>query len=273
MGINHWFGLSYTFFFFADTFSSIPYYALGAELTDSYEERNSVYFWQNGFGQLGTLLGMMVPQAVLYATGNERFAFTVMALMFACVHCGGLASILVLLKERPLNEDTATAPFVATFRRVLKNPACIPLLLSWILDYSGLGLISAMLPLWIQYVLIRPTGEDPGDNNRALEYLGYCAGALFLSLFLSMPFWLWLGKKVGKHRAWLCYNIANCVTNPWFFFCGEGNISGAIIVSAMNGFAAGGQFYVDSVTADVVDYDEFLNGNRLEGTVATLGLL
>ena len=63
--LTNWFGLFYILFFVADTFTSVPYYALGVELTDSYMERNSVYFWQNLFAGVGTLFGMVTPGALL----------------------------------------------------------------------------------------------------------------------------------------------------------------------------------------------------------------
>jgi len=267
--INHWFGLTYMFFFFADTFTSVPYYALGAELTDSYEERNSVYFWSNFLGQLGTFIGILLPTGIIMMTDNTRLAYLVMAIMFAVVHAGGLTGIMVLIKERPLPSNIGV-PFVVIFRRVMLNLAFQPLLISWILDWSAVGLLSAILPLWVQYVLIKPTGENPEEYKKASLYLGYCACATFLSAMLAMPLWLWLGKKIGKRYGWLAYNVANSVTCPWFFLLGEGDITGAILIAALNGAAFGGQFFVDSVTADVMDYDEFLNGDRVEGAFSTI---
>ena len=130
MALNHWFGLTYMCFFFAETFTSIPYYALGAELTDSYQERNSVYFWQNGFGQVGTLVGMMLPAGIIIMTEDERLAYTVMAIMFATVHATGMLGILLVLKERPLDPNTVAAPFVAIFRYRLNSIVTVSLWLS-----------------------------------------------------------------------------------------------------------------------------------------------
>lgn len=129
------------------------------------------------------------------------------------------------------------------------NFAFQPLLISWILDWSAVGLLSSILPLWVQYVLVKPTGSNPDEYEKASLYLGYCACATFLSAMLAMPLWLWLGRKMGKRFGWLAYNVANSITCPWFFLLGEGDIVGAVLIAALNGAAFGGQFFVDSVTA------------------------
>jgi Na+/melibiose symporter-like transporter len=322
--VTNWFGLFYVLFFVVDTFTSVPYYALGVELTDSYEERNSVYFWQNLSAACGTLFGMVVPGALMFVIASETTIFSITASSFSAMHATGMILIIMFVKERPLfqtigpenkpeefvgvqgkavdgsggqmmqavageaavdeaakaaeeepaDKDTPgvpmASPFVVNIRRVLLNPAFRPLLYSWLFDWTSLGLLTAVFPFWVQYVLIKPDGVDPTSANTAVRYLAICSGALFVSAVCAMPFWLWLASRVGKRKAWLIYNVANSVTCPWFFAIGEGNVMGAALISALNGFAVGGQFFVDSVTADVVDYDEFLNGSRIEASFVTL---
>jgi len=94
-------------------------------------------------------------------------------------------------------------------------------------------------------VIIRPDGVDPSSADTAVTYLAICSGALFISSICAMPFWLWLGSKLGKRPAWLIYNVANSITCPWFFVLGEGDIVGAALISALNGFSVVGQFFVN----------------------------
>ena len=58
-GISIWFGLLFTCFYLCDTLTQIPYLAFGTEFTNSYTERNSLWFFSNGAGNVGTLLGMV----------------------------------------------------------------------------------------------------------------------------------------------------------------------------------------------------------------------
>ena len=42
--IAYWFGFFYTLFFLLYTYTPVPYEALGPELSESYDERNQVFF-------------------------------------------------------------------------------------------------------------------------------------------------------------------------------------------------------------------------------------
>jgi GPH family glycoside/pentoside/hexuronide:cation symporter len=267
-GVTYWFAATYILFFCFDTFTSVPYYALGAELTDDPKERNSVYFWQNLFGQVGTLVGMGLP-AILTSIMDEASAFSVVGIMFSVVHLLGMCGILKFIHERPPSE-VRIPPFAVNFLRVLTNEAFQPILKSWFLDWGSLGLLSSMFPFYVQYILIVPSGDNAEDTVQSFFILGCCSMALFVAALMSMPVWLYLGERCGKRNAWLMYNVWNSVTCPWFLFLGEGDFTMAILLSALNGTAVGGQFFVDSVLADCIDYDEFLNGNRLEGAFSSV---
>jgi GPH family glycoside/pentoside/hexuronide:cation symporter len=266
--VTYWFAATYILFFAADTFTSVPYYALGAELTDDPKERNSVYFWQNLFGQVGTLVGMGLP-AMLTNFLSDDAAFRVVGIVFSTVHLFGMSLILKYIDERPPS-DVRIPPFAVNFLRVLTNQAFQPILKSWFLDWGSLGLLSSMFPFYVQYILIEPSGTTSEDTVKSFFILGICSMALFIAALMSMPVWLWLGERLGKRNAWLLYNVWNSVTCPWFLFLDRGDYTMAVLISALNGTAVGGQFFVDSVLADCIDYDEFLHGNRLEGAFSSV---
>ena len=92
-----------------------------------------------------------------------------------------------------------------------------------------------------------------------------CFAVLFLAVILSAPLWLFVVSKIGKYRTYMLYNVLNLVTNSAFIFLGEGDWVALVICTFFNGFPMGGNFIADSLVADVIDYDEFLNGTRNEG--------
>ena len=51
--VGYWFGIFYTIFYLSDTFTNVPYEALGPELSDNYEERNALFFTTKIFNFLG----------------------------------------------------------------------------------------------------------------------------------------------------------------------------------------------------------------------------
>ena len=58
-----------------------------------------------------------------------------------------------------------------------------------------------------------------------------------------------------------------------FYFASEGDVKFVIFVSMLCGIPVGGQFLTDSILADTIDYDEFLNGTRSEGSYTVFATL
>eukprot|EP00947_MAST-08B_sp_MAST-8B-sp1_P005055 g5055.t1 len=56
-----WFGMTYILFFLMNTYTNIPYDALGPELTDNYDDRSRLFFWRSIFDGFGTLVAVMAP--------------------------------------------------------------------------------------------------------------------------------------------------------------------------------------------------------------------
>ena len=56
------------------------------------------------------------------------------------------------------------------------------------------------------------------------------------------------------------------VTNSFYIFLGEGDVTACIVITAMNGLPFGAKFLADAILADIIDYDEFLSGARSEAT-------
>jgi Na+/melibiose symporter-like transporter len=59
--LSIWFGATYTLFFLADTFTNIPYNALGAELSEDSNERTGLFFVSGLFDGFGTLVALSLP--------------------------------------------------------------------------------------------------------------------------------------------------------------------------------------------------------------------
>ena len=47
--------------------------------------------------------------------------------------------------------------------------------------------------------------------------LGFCGFTFFASAVLSMPFWLWAGRLLGKRWSWLAYNVWELGDEPLVF--------------------------------------------------------
>jgi Na+/melibiose symporter-like transporter len=88
----------------------------------------------------------------------------------------------------------------------------------------------------------------------------------FLAGVLSVPLWLWLGRRIGKHRAWIASLLLTAfafsfvplvpVVGLWFFG----------LISLFTGAGLGADFTIPpAIQADVIDLDELRSGERRAG--------
>ena len=250
--------------------------------------------WNQVSGNFGTLVGMGLPAALTYATGSLYDVWLITGLEFCAVHISGMSSTVALIKEAPqeqskspqtieadqktgakerlplqdpLTNATAEAhssPFVVNLLRCMRNEPFDYIIRSYFLDYLGLGMISAMLPFYVGYVLLRPEGGNTKDADKTVVTTAFLGVAVFVAAFLSVPVWENISRRYGKYKAWIYYSIWNAITCPFFAICGT-NKAAAYIVAFMNGSAVGGQFLLDSIVNDVAEYDTMLHGDSIEG--------
>lgn len=61
MQLSAWFGVFYILFFLMNTYTNIPYDALGPELTDNYDDRARLFFVAGLFDGFGALVAIIIP--------------------------------------------------------------------------------------------------------------------------------------------------------------------------------------------------------------------
>lgn len=290
--VSHWFGFTYTCFYLFDTFCSIPYYAFGMEMTNNFAERDQLWYWNQLSGAMGTLVGMGLPAALTAAvTGNLYTVFMLTGIVFASAHLLGMGSNVALVAEKPPEKfegpaegagagkaqssaenavaEPNSAPFVVNLLRCVRNVPFDFIIKSYFLDYLALGMVSAMTPFYVGYVLLQPEGGNVNDTDKTVVTIGILAVCVFLAAFLSVPLWERAAVKFGKYNAWIYYSVWNAVTCPFFAVCGN-NKAAAYVVAALNGSAFGGQFLLDSIVNDVAEYDTMLHGDSIEGCLVAI---
>jgi glycoside/pentoside/hexuronide:cation symporter, GPH family len=241
-GVAGWFGVMYIVFYAFDTIANVPYVALGPELTDSYSERDSVFFWCKIFDSVGIVIAVVTP-AIIAPYISLEWRFTLIAIILGSIYLLSMSGLVFTVKERYvallicwLYADAALqsghetlrdqAPFVPSVLKSVTSKPFRPLLIGWILDFTALATLSSTLPFFITYI-IRPANPD--------SLLAACIGSVFFAGVLTMPLFLWLSKRLGKFPTWCAFNLLNGVTCAFFLFLGEGSEVGAIVVSILNG--------------------------------------
>jgi len=248
----------------AMTIISVPHIALGGELAFERNERTSIFGWRLFFSNIGMLVGMLVPAAILQSLGDESSKVNIQASRsFASEIVAGVILISAMIsflvtKDRdivPLNTKKEMS-FFESLGSILNNRVFLPLLLAFIIATIGRTFNSAIALYYYQYRL--GLKESDVVINILLPF--------FLVLMISIPFWVWLSKKIGKKiPAFLGVFLLGLLTVIAYPLFPYGEIRPPLIVAFFGGILAGSILIMDSLLTDVVDYDEWKTKQKREG--------
>jgi len=151
------------------------------------------------------------------------------------------------------------------------NYPFILLLTPWILDLIITTIFAAMLPFFLNYIInpqrycIKNDLDLNSDDCNVNIWLAYSISVFFISCIFFTLMWHYLVKKFGKKKCWQSYSLISIIVFSLFFFCGEGSMGTLIFVSICCSIPAGGAYLNDVFISDIIDYDEFICGQRNEG--------
>lgn len=280
-------------FFVSATMIQIPFRAWGAELSNNYHTRSKVTAAREFYVLAGLLMAAAVPMVVeILADGgavadiisavwadmvgaftgdilnkvpSSRAALTgpvMYWLAMVIIMLTPLLAILVVtaVKEPP-KEAKETVPFREGLRLLWRNGPMRRILIIAFLVIAGESLRNAVSLFFIRDVVGIPT-------IGAAYFLYFVAG------IAAIPFWLKLGQRFGKHKAFLGTLGFVSIVSASNLFLGYGDYFAFFCLFLLKGAAFGGlQFLPIAMLADVVDIDSARSGGKRAGTYfAVLGL-
>jgi Na+/melibiose symporter-like transporter len=153
------------------------------------------------------------------------------------------------------------------------------LLPAWACDAFCNAIVQCMIPYFVM-IVIAPSHVQDDDLNCGDEdspnynpwfcqtgrVIGICGICVLLAAIVALPLWHLAVARLGKVKAWWCWSLTMALTNVLFLFLGRGNVVSLWIVAALNGAPLGAKFIADAILSDIIDYDEFLTGQRNEAT-------
>jgi glycoside/pentoside/hexuronide:cation symporter, GPH family len=258
-----WFVLTYVVLDTCFTLYATPYLALGAELSDDYDERTKLSASRAFFHVVGLFVGGLVPGAILAAYGDDRAAgYAAMGIAIGA----GMALVALftgtfvrerLQREAPSADGASLRGFVRGLRTTASNRAFRVMLVTFALLSIGGGIHNMVVPYALRGWLGLGTGAVPA-----------VIGVYVLSFVASLPLWTAAAARLGKDgalRACMVWSIVALAALPIVFEPGMSTLRmGVFLVFA--GLGAGGWAVLPvAITADVVDTDELETGQRREG--------
>lgn len=282
-----------TAFFASATMIQIPFRAWGAELSADYHVRSRITAAREFFVLGGLLLAAAVPMAVeIVADGgavgevfaamwrdmigafsgdimnrvpSDRSALTGPVLFWLAITIIVLVPLLTLLVVTTVKEPPPAArervPVIEGFKHMWRNGPMRRVLLIAFFVIAGESLRNAVSLFFIRDIVGIPT-------IGAAYFLYFVAG------IAAIPFWLWMGRKVGKHRAFLGTLGFVSFVSAANLLLGYGDYLAFFCLFLLKGFAFGGlQFLPLAMLADVIDVDSARSGGRRAGAYfAVIGL-
>lgn len=230
----------------------LPYTALGAEISDDYHVRSRIAVSREGFVIVGTLLAVGIP-GVLEWQGVERAKALEVLAWFLLVMIP-LAVIALLAAIREPRQRSETIKLKDGWRIMKNNRPFRRLLVAYLLNGLANGLPASLFLLFVNHVL---------DQK---EWTGIYLGVYFLAGVLTLPLWLKLAHRFGKHRVWIASMLWASLVFAWVPLLGEGDTWWFMAICMLSGVSLGvDQALPASIQADVVDEDTAAGGGGRAG--------
>jgi GPH family glycoside/pentoside/hexuronide:cation symporter len=280
---NFWYFMFFSsVYIIGNTIFSTPLIAIGYEMTSDYKERTRLM----GFSQtIGQFAWMIVPWFWVIIADPELFETQAQGVHQLSVVVGAMCLLLGLLpaffcKEIDQSRLTNQADLslnkawenvvelVRSMKLMFKNAAFVKLCAATFLVFNGFQLVASFSYFIIVFYVF---GGDYGAAGSWPAWFSTISAVC--TAFLIIPIITWMSNKWGKRTAFIISTMISIVgyilkwwgftpDNPWLM----------LVPVPLLVFGIGGLFtLMMSMTADVVDLDEYLNGMpRKEGTFGAI---
>jgi glycoside/pentoside/hexuronide:cation symporter, GPH family len=267
-------------FYLGLTLFSVPYVAMGYEMSNDFHERTSIMAVAQWIGQWAWVIApwfwVIMYDKTLFESADvaTRTLAVYVGIIFA--FCAMVPAIFIKSKST-LNENYSPLSFktiggslkaiLSSFKEALALKPFRQLCIATFLVFNAFNTIAAFSFFIIVYYLFN---GDAGAAGIWPTLFG-CLGALGTT-FLVIPIVTRLSKKFGKKKAFIASQGISVIgyIMLWFLFI-PGKPYMFIFALPFFSFGIGSLFVLMmSMTADVIDMDELNTGLRREGTFGAI---
>jgi GPH family glycoside/pentoside/hexuronide:cation symporter len=265
-----------TVFYFGLSIFSVPYVAMGYEMSDDFHERTQIMAISQWIGQWAWVIApwfwvvMYDPEWFPNAdTATRTLAFWV---GISCMILAMMPAIFIKSKStknndalKPLTYKTIGGSFkqiLLSFKEAFSNAPFRKLCIATFLIFNAFNTVAGFTFFIVVYYLFDGNTADAG----IWPTLFGCVGALSTT-FIVIPTVAWVSKKMEKKKAFLvCQGISVFgYILLWFLFI-PGKPYMFLFALPFFSFGIGSLFtLMMSMTADVCEMDELYSGKRREG--------
>lgn len=260
-------GLGYFLFwvslvYLAFTATQLPYQAWGGELSTRYEERSRITSARQLFGIGGLVASTLVPAWVQSRTGatSADVLHALGILMLVALPMFGTLLFFGVPEPRQLIE-AEHLDIRKTLKQMWRNGPFKRLSIIMLIGYAAETFRITITLFFARDVI--------GLTNVGLIYVYY-----FICGFMAVPFWVWLGNRIGKHRALAVAFVIVAATSIAIFFLHYGQATLFTILFVGKGFCFGAlELLPSSMYADTADVDTVMSRERRQGLLFSVAAM
>ena len=265
-------------FYVGLTIFSVPYVAMGYEMSNDFHERTNIMAVAQFIGQWAWVIApwfwVIMDDKNFFESGEVAVRELAIWVGIICMVFAMIPAIFIKSKST-LNEkyDSITFKnilkslhtiFILNFGQALKIKAFRKLCVATFLIFNAFNTVAAFTYFIIVFFLFN--GATGPDGAWWWPTLFGSVGAL-VTTFLVIPVVTQMSKKIGKKKAFIVSQSVSIIgyIMLWFLFI-PGKPYLFLFALPFFSFGIGGLFtLMMSMTADVIDLDELNTGKRREG--------
>ena len=276
LAYNFWYFFAWSLVFYLGlTLFSVPYVAMGYEMSDDFHERTNIMAIAQWIGQwawvIAPLFWIIMYDQDLFPSADIAVRELAIWVAIPCSLCALVPALFIksnsTLEEEyePLNTKNignSLIKILTSFVEAFKIAEFRKLCGATFLIFNAFNTVAALTFFVIVYKLFN---GDADASGIWVSMFG-CLGALGTT-FIVIPSVAWLSKKMGKKKAFMLSQSLSLVGYIMLYFLFiPGKPWMYIIALPLFSFGIGSLFTIMmSMTADVIDLDEIKTGKRREG--------
>ncbi|MET0136986.1 MAG: MFS transporter [Sphingobium sp.] len=227
---------------------TVPYLASAAELTDDYHERSVLMSYRVAGGTVGLMMATTAAPWLLSYWGGGRDAHVMMAWVLAAVVLAVLGLALILIPEPATHRSVERGRIFSAdvWRDVWQNRPFRAIIQAHVGFQIGVGAVMVCTAYFSRHVL-----------HVSDVWLGSFLLAKTVGNLASIPFWLWMERRIDKKKAYFAALAAYGLLNLTWLLAGPSEPLPLLFLRMfLIGIAMGGCILLSySIITDVIRYD------------------
>jgi GPH family glycoside/pentoside/hexuronide:cation symporter len=255
VAIFAWIAFTFIFYDSMNTLTSVPYYALTAELTEDYDERSSLTAFRMVLGVPAYLVGAALTPFLVGLFATKQAGYATIGIIYAVVATLVLWISAAGVRERDeiSQSKSETAP-IAAFLATLQNRPFVQLIVAYLIANIAFALIQTLLAYFLTYQM----GME--------DQVPIVMGLLLVTVGLFLFPWKMLSVRWNKGPAYaLGLGIAG-VAVACTYLLPTGSSPAIYVIAVVAGIGFSAQWVFPwAMLPDVVEYDRLESGEHRGG--------